>query len=369
MMSTIGTSTQAAVTLAEGDKGKLDAEIRLMFWGISAGRDSVPPGSTAQNEDVNDFLVRRGRIVLRAQTSNNLQLYCQFGQDNLGGKVLTEDNGMRLKDLFLNYKFAESFQAVAGQFKVPFSRQSLETGFNQLLVDRVVVLGARPGKESTRDLGVMGWGNAGGFQYRVGVFDGTDQEGKNPNSSLRYAARFSYNWFTKEPTLSYTGTWIGEKKVLQVGGQVDSQADRLDPKDDTAFVLEPRDYSAWAVDLYYDQPFLKTWALTLESAWFDREDNYLQAGLDTRSTSGYYGQAGLLLPWQLGTGRLQFATRYARANIDRSGSSTSNVHRSVGATYFIKGHDRKIQLDFTNKTESPVKLDNDEVRLSVITVF
>ena len=47
----------------------------------------------------------------------------------------------------------------------------------------------------------------------------------------------------------------------------------------------------------------------------------------------------------------------------------SNVNRSVGASYFGKGHDRKIQLDYTKKTESPVELDNDEVRLSVISVF
>jgi hypothetical protein len=367
--STLCDPIGAAVTLVEGKNGKLDAEVRLMFWGVSEGRDSVPAGATPQDEHVNDFLLRRGRIILRAQASEKLQLYCQVGQDYVGSKVATEETSFRVKDLYLNYRFTEGFQATAGQFKIPFLRQNLESGFNQLLVDRAVLPGQRPAKEGSRDLGVMAWGNEGGFQYQVAVFDGSDQEAKSSNSSLRAATRLSYNWFTRETTPGYTGTWIGEKRVLQVAGQVDAQDGRLDPKDDAAFVSEPRDYRAWALDIFYDQPFHVDWAFTLEGGGLHRRDNYDEAGLDSRTIKGYYGQTGLLLPWHLGTGRLQVATRYESLHMDRGPSSRSSVSRSVGASYFGKGHDRKVQVDYTRRTESPVELDNDEVRLSVIAVF
>jgi len=359
----------AAVPLYDGPKGKLDAEIRLMFWGVLDGRDSVPAGSTAQNEHVNDFLLRRGRIVLRGQASEKLSIYAQFGQDNVGGKVLAEDAGIRVKDLSMNYRFAEAFQGTAGQFKVPFLRQNLESGFNQLFVDRAATPSLRPAKEGSRDLGLMAWGNAGGLQYRAAIFDGADQETKNPNSSTRGAARVSYNWFTNETTPGYTGTWIGEKKVLQVGVQIDAQNGRLDPKDDAAFVLQSRDYRARAIDVFYDQPLESRWALTFEGSWLDRRDNYRAAGLDTRLLSGYYAQAGVLLPWEIGAGRLQAEIRYEALDADRGPASGSSVNRSVGVTYFAKGHDRKIQLDYTKKTESPTGLDNDELRLSLVTVF
>jgi hypothetical protein len=368
----MGRPTGAATAPEAGEKKKIEIELRLMFWAVAGGADDLPSGSpapTPQTEDIQDLFLRRGRVILVAQASPKVDLYAQLGQDNVGSKVLRDDAGFRVKDLYLNYKRADALQFMVGQFKVPFLRQNLQSAFNQLLVDRALLPSLRPAIEGSRDQGGMIWGNHGGLQYRVAVFDGSDQEDSNPTSSLRGAARVSWNWFTPETGAGYTGTTIGEKRILQVAVQADAQSHRLDSKDDSAFTAESRAYRAWAADLFYDQPFAGTWALTFEGAWLERRDDYDGPGADTRSIRGYYTQAGLLLPGHVGPGRLQVVGRYENLDTDR-GAVTATVHnRTAGLTYFAAGHGRKIQLDYTERHERPTALDNDEIRLSVVTTF
>ena len=372
---TMGAPARAAVTLVEGDKGKLDMEFRLMVWATDSGPDlpqlpglnTAPP--PAQEENIQDFFVRRMRLIFRAKVSKSLDIALQVGQDNLGSKVLRDDAGLRIKDAVINYRKYEGFQIAVGQFKVPFLRQNLCSGFNQLLVDRSFVTALRPAIEGQRDEGGMMWGNKGGFQYRAAVFDGSDQEDVNTRSSLRGTARVSYNWFTPEPTAAYTGTTLGEKRTFQIAAQADTQNGRVDARDETGFTAELRAYKAWATELFYDQPLGKRWAITAEGAWLQRRDDYETAGLATRSTDGTYGQAGLLLPWSVGSGRLQLAGRWEEIEFDRGGAESSLRARTLGLTWFTKGHDRKIQFDHGAVHERPTDLDDNFYRLSAVVVF
>jgi len=367
---------RAAITLLEGEKGKLDMEFRFMAWAVDTGPDfpripgvnSAPP-TPAPEENIEDFFVRRMRLVFRGQVSQSLDIYFQAGQDNLGSKALRDDAGFRVKDAYINYHKNDALQVLFGQFKVPFLRQNLCSGFNQLLVDRSLVTTLRPAIEGSRDQGGMVWGNAGGFQYRVALFDGSDQEDTNTNSSQRGTVRVSYNWFTREPGVSYTGTTLGQKKILQISAQADAQNDRLDARDETGFTAETRAYSAWAAEVFYDQPLGEKTALTAEAAWVDRRDDYDTDGLATKSTDGVYGQGGLLLPWSVGPGRLQIAGRWEEVESDRGAGTTSLRARTFGLTWFTKGHDRKIQFDHGTVHERPVDLDDNFYRLSAVVVF
>ncbi len=368
-----GTPARAAVTLVEGEKGKLDLEVRLMAWAMMTGPDLIPGVNStpppAQDENIEDFFIRRARLILRARLSPSLEIVFQLGQDNIGSKILKDDAGFRFKDAVLNYKKTEALQLAVGQFKVPFLRQNLCSGFNQLLVDRSLVTALRPAIEGSRDQGGMIWGSDGGFQYRVALFDGSDQEDTNTQSSLRGTTRVSWNWFTPEPGFGYTGTTIGETKVLQLAAQADAQNGRVDPRDDAGFATEARAYRAWAVEAYYDQPLGKRWAVTAEGAWLQRRDDYETAGLDTRSIDGAYAQAGLLLPWQVGPGRLQVAGRWEEIETARGATDGSLRARTIGINWFAKGHDRKIQFDHGEVKERPTDLDDNFYRLSVVVAF
>ena len=368
----MGGPARAETAPEPAEKKRIELELRLMFWAVSAGPEDLPAGTpvpTAQTENIHDFFLRRGRLILKAQASPRLDIYAQFGQDNAGSKILRDDAGFRIKDLYLNYRKADAFQVVVGQFKVPFLRQNLQSDFELLFVDRALVSSLRPAIEGNRDQGGMLWGNRGGFQYRAAVLDGADQEDSNPTSSLRGSARVSYNWFTPEKGLSYTSTALGEKRILQFAVQGDAQNHRLDSRDDAGFTSESRDYRAWAAEVFYDQPFAGRWVLTFEGAWAGRRDDYDAPGVDTRSSSGYFAEAGLLVPWNVGPGRLQVSGRYEDLDTVRGPAASEVSLRSAGLTYYAAGHARKIQLDYTQRHERPTAIDNDEIRLSVIASF
>jgi hypothetical protein len=348
----------------------VEIETRLMFWAVSSGRDSAPAGAPAQAEDIRDFSLRRARVLFRVQARPGLELYTQFGQDQIGSKIAADEAGVRLKDFYLGYKASEGLQIAVGQFRIPFLRQNLESAFSQLLVDRAALTALRPAREGSRDVGAMAWGNLHGLQYRLGLFDGSDQEDANPRSSLRGVARLSYNWFTREPGFGFTGTGLGRSHLLQIGAQVDVQHGRLDPKDDATFALLPRDYRARAVDLFYERPFKGGWALTLESAWLDRADDYEDPAAGSRSIEAFYVQSGILLPFRLGASRLQVAARYEDLESERGSARSGQTSRTLGLTCFVgQGQDRKIQADYTTHRERPSSLDNDQFRLSIIAVF
>jgi hypothetical protein len=109
--------------------------------------------------------------------------------------------------------------------------------------------------------------------------------------------------------------------------------------------------------------------VTAEAAWLQRRDDYDTDGLATKATDGHYGQAGLLLPWQVGPGRLQIAGRWEEIETDRGGAASSLRARTFGLTWFTKGHDRKIQFDHGELVERPTDLDDNFYRLSVVAVF
>ncbi len=353
-----------AQTPPEPPKPKYQVELRLMFWGDGAGRQSI----AGQQGAIDDFFVRRARVVVQGRPSPSITLSLQVGQDNIGSKLLTDDGSIHIKDAYINYRAANALQVAVGQFKIPFLRINLESGFNQVLVDRGTLTTLRPAREGSRDLGAMAWGNVSHLQYRLAVFDGSDQEAKNTASHLRVSSRVAYNWFTGEPGLAYVGTYLGKTRVLQIAGQVDLQNSRLDLRDDSLLQLRARDYRTWAIEAFFEQPFARTSALTVDGAWFDRRDDYLDTDLPTRTLQGYYVQSGFLLPGHVGPGRLQIALRREDWDVDRSLATINTTRTTAGATYYLKEHNRKLQADYTRKRESR-EIKNDEFRVSVALVF
>jgi len=358
-------SARAAVTVVENDKGKLDVELGGMFSASTSGQDSAPD----QKSRVYDFALRRVRVTANATASKWLSLTLQVGQDNVGSKIATEDTGFKIKDAYANLKSRDELQLAVGQFKVPFLRINLEGDLKGLLIDRPLASALRPAREISRDIGAMLWGNYQGLQYRLGLFDGADQDQKNSTSSPRLSGRAVYNFYSLEKGLSYTGTSVGEERVFQVGGDFDWQNDRLDARDDKDYVAQSRDYRAGAVEVYYDQPFKKTWAATIEAAWVGRHDDYNDPTLAQRKVRGYYVQGGVLLPGKVGPGRVMVDFRNEYTKGTRGAATTEIKQNALGGTWFVKGQSRKLMIDYTWRREDPKELDNDELKAAFVAVF
>lgn len=67
--------------------------------------------------------------------------------------------------------------------------------------------------------------------------------------------------------------------------------------------------------------------------------------------------------------RLQLAVRLDDLDSRRDSGRTSTTGKTFGVNWFLRGHDQKLQLDYTRRTERPTNLDNDALRLSVVMVF
>jgi hypothetical protein len=341
----------------------LRVEARLMSWA-----DVADQSTDSRHQLGTDFLVRRARLVVQGQITDSLSVQFQVGQDNIGGKFLTPDGSVTVKDFYINYRGSNALQFAAGQFKVPFLRANLESGFNQILVDRATVVTLRPAREGSRDVGVMAWGNVRGFQYRIAAFDGSDQDGTARKADdVRVTARIAQNCFTTEPGMGYTGSYLGVTRVVQVAAQVDVQNARTDPRDDSGFRSVSRDYRAYAIEAMVEQP-LGRWAITADGALIHRHDDYIDAGIPSRRLRGYYAQGGVLLPSVGGPGRLQLAWRREQWKTERASMAPTTSRTTTGATYYVQGHSRKLQADYTVKREYP-EVDNNEFRLSAVVTF
>lgn len=358
----------AWVPVGKSDKPRLEVETRVMLWGVRFGPDLVGPGAPPRSGEFDDLLLRRGRLAARYRPLPWLEFFLQAGEDNLGAKAIGDNAAFKIKDLYTNLKVHDAFQVAAGQFKIPFLHGNLQSGFTQVLVDRSAVTAVRPAEEGSRDTGVMAWGNAGGFQYRVAALDGADQDGFGADSSLRGSGRLSWTWGDPDRGFSLTSASLGKSKRLQVGLQGDFQGDRADPLDASA-PAALRDYGAWALDAYLDCPFGEGWALTVEGAWVQRHDAYEDPALATRDIDGYYTQAALLLPGELAGTRLQVAARLDDLDTRRGPARSSSTGKTFGISWLLQGHERKIQVDYTRRTEEPVNRDNDALRLSLVLVF
>ena len=322
------------------------------------------PAPVSEPQIASDFLIRRARLLAQGRVTDRINVSVQVGQDNVGAKLLTPDAGISIKDAYVNYRAANAVLIAIGQFKVPFLRANLESGFNQILVDRGTLPTLRPAREGSRDLGVMGWGNAGGVQYRLALLDGSDQD--VTSSSVRVSGRIAHNWFTRETGFGYTGSYLGRSRVLHVAAQADMQNSRTDPRDDGSFRLLLRDYRAYAAEAFFEQP-LAGWALTADTVWIHRSDDYHQPEA-TRRLCGYYVQTGVLLPRDAGPGRVQLAFRRERWNTERGILNATTARTTIGATYYLDGHSRKLQADYTVKDED-ADVENDELRVSLVLVL
>ena len=79
-------------------------------------------------------------------------------------------------------------------------------------------------------------------------------------------------------------------------------------------------------------------------------------------------QGGFLLPGEIGPGRLQLVLRREDWTIERGSAEATSMRDTVGATYYLHGHNRKLQADYTRKRET-IEVKNDELRISASVVF
>jgi hypothetical protein len=333
------------------EQASLEVGIWAQTWyqWVEDGK-SMTPGS---EEDLNDFMIRRAYLYLKGNVTDLVSFFThvasdRVGQDNGPGGLVNSPgvglgSGVAWRDLWITLNFDKAFMVQMGRMYVPLTRNYGTTSTKAMLTtDLPFLQGGIRGSifyfsKVGRDDGVTLWGNPmdGRVQYRLMVSEGVEGTAANPEDNLRFVGRVSLSLLDPETGWYNKGTYLGKKNVLSLGIGADSQSD---------LVLGgiKKDNEVWTADVFFDHP-VADGAVTAEAAYINIENctttqsfTSLDMGDDAEN---WYIQAGYLLPIHL-----QPYVRYETVDVDREFETD---FYSIGANYYMKGHNCKISADFT----------------------
>lgn len=311
-----------------------------------------------QDESLNDFLIRRSYFYLNGTVTPAISFFVHFAGDKLGMDEITNQSGnglgsgLSLRDGWIRFNISgDDLILQVGRMYIPFTRNYGTTSTKSMLTIDLDwgQAGLRSGifypSNIGRDDSVTLWGNIqrDKLQYRLMVGDGEEDNTRNPNDSIRFAGRISYNFFDPETKWFNAGTYLGAKHVLALGVGFDSQQDIIIDDDED-------DYSGWTVDLHYDKPLADGNNLTFAAAYIDisHSANGIKWTDFSVGDDGYLFsvKAGYYFGNQIGAGNLQPYASVQNINSDERGDDETFVY-GVGLNYYIKGTGNKISLDAT----------------------
>ena len=279
-----------------------------------------------------------------------------------------------LKDMRLSFAKNKAFIPTAGQYKVPFNREFLNSiTALQLVGTSIIDDYFRYGRDI--GAGVYGFLGDGMIRYDAGVFQGEGPNQKNDkgDTGILWAARVQASVvggtakkvtenFAREPTLMIGAAVAGIDVEDGNDGNIGI------PSGERA--LESGTVTSLAVDINYRDP-----RFNLTGEYIGRWANPDDTGVDTAYDQGFRAQGGFfLLPK-----RIELASRYAMVLFDDDadvlgGNSLDKVWTfTQGLNYYLSGNHRwKLQLDYTFKREEDlagVESDENMVRAQVQAYF
>lgn len=333
-----------------------DVSLDAGFWGqawYQYVQNYDTDGGGEYNDSLNDFMTRRAYFYVKGELTPWFGFFVHYAGDKLGMDDVDNPSeglgsGLALRDGWVTVKlWDDAAKLQLGRMYVPLTRNYGTTSTKTLLTtDLDWTQGGLRGKifypsKVGRDDGACLWGNVMNdmVQYRLMVSEGVE-DAKNPDDNLRFVGRVSVNLLETEKGWFNQGTYLGKKEVLAIGLGGDYQAN-------LKFGTEERDYSAWTVDLFYDQP-MGGGALTVEAAYIDISHTpsgvgWTQCGVgdDLNIISA---KLGYLFPGTVGPGQIQPFAHHEYVKVDEEGADDTRIY-GAGLNYFIKGHANKVSLD------------------------
>jgi hypothetical protein len=195
--------------------------VQLTAW--ADWTQSPQTGGYAQN-----LYLRRDRLLITGALAKDVTFYFQTDDVNLGKAPKALDTGFIIQDAWVEWKLADAFALNAGQFIVPFSRNSLQGTLSYLTMDisptSTLIINSNPA-DAARDDGFEAKGylvDGGHLEYRVAVTQGVREAGSR--NSFRDSAYLQYDFFDTERGYVYHGTNLGKKKILALSAGYDGQS-------------------------------------------------------------------------------------------------------------------------------------------------
>jgi phosphate-selective porin OprO/OprP len=325
-----------------------------------------PLFSYRANDDKDDestFRIRRARYYA---SGNAFYPWLKYST-----QLTLEGGSAALRDAYLEATYLDYLQPRAGQFKVPFDREFLDSGFALPFIERSIASGQF---SLQRDLGLQLSGTVLGKQltYAAGVFNGSGANQNNVNTDYMYVGRVVWEPFGHYP---YAQPLVGTKKeTLLALGVAGAYLPGLEPgeRKSLAGVLGNKDIVPVKSDV-----FQFTSDLALKYKRFSGEAGYYFRKIDPQESTttypstnawGMYAQGGyFVIP-----DRFELAARYSYIDPDNpTGKSANREHEvTFGLNYYIWGQRIKAQLNYSYfKTEAQPEDQTDHLIQSTMTFF
>lgn len=376
--------SQAAPDYNGGLKVKLNEEgssyFRLITWAqVQASHNN----SVAEDQSKTNFNLRRARLILYAQISDDFLILTHLGLNSLNANNLTptgtgEASQFFLHDVTAQYKIAKTHHLGGGlHYYNGISRLNNQGTLNFLTMDNNRQSWATLGlsDQFARHLGFYAKGEFGKFHYRVSINDAITNSldareavanqavygGRkllgSKDAGKTYAGYFEYNFLDMESNfLPYkVGTYLGAKKVFNVGAGFfthPSGAAILENNE-----VKGENVNIFAVDAFYDAPIGENGAALTAYATYQNNDygtNYLYNAYGTGSMT--YGHVGYLIPATIGKKtKLQPYTSVSLNSYDAI-DDNRNIF-NVGTNIYLNGNNSKLTLEYSHEDFGAVKRD------------
>jgi Phosphate-selective porin O and P len=313
----------AQVVITAGDDVNIHLGVLGQFW-ADAINDPLADAETR------NLFVRRIRLITGGQVATRVTFFVETDAPNLG-RVVNNKNiapGVIVQDAFASFSVADALIVDAGLMFIPFSRNSVQSAASLLPIDYGVntfAQSAATQSSTGRDTGfeARGYLVAKHLEYRLGAFEGARDPASHNN--FRYAGRVQLDLLDPEVGFFYTGTYLGKKRVVAIGGAFDKQ----------------QDYHAYDGDAFVDLPLGPPAAIT---AQFDYNrlngQNFLPA-IPHENT--YLAELGVLIRAARLTPFVQFTNRDPIAT-----SAGDDQRTSVGAAFWWAAHNANIKAAYTH---------------------
>ena len=307
-------------------------DVNIRFGALLQGwadwtQDPVTEGY-AQN-----LYLRRVRLLVGGQVARNVTFFIETDNPNLGRAPKNLGTGFIVQDALAEVKFSDPLTISAGLMFVPFCRNCIQSAATLLSLDySSFSFVATPATQSSvgRDIGFQakGYFNGNRIEYRVGAFQGSRATLADARRPLRGVGRLQVNLLDAEtPGIFYTGTYLGTKRVLAIGGGIDMQAGPGD------------NYRGWAIDGFLDHPLTDSVSLTAQVDYFSYDGG--QALPTLAEQTAIFAEAGLYFKPMRIMPFVKFETR------DFDGLTPDETRYQAGLTYYRSGHNANVKVAYS----------------------
>ncbi|MEJ2207080.1 MAG: porin, partial [Gemmatimonadota bacterium] len=297
------------------------------------------------SDDNHDIYIARVRLKGGGNAFGIATYYTEVKLDGTGR--FGGSTSAAIENAWLNFEVNPEFAVRVGFGDIPFSRDALTSDSKLLLVDRSRIKdGLTSVGMADNTIGVMlhGRPSEGRFEFAGGVFDNLafERSGDGPEADRpMVAGRFALNLL--DPSSAggygdYRGSYVGSGRRLAIG----ASAAYLSAAHDGATELN---VSGVGADLYFNNELLS----------FQAEvGRYARDYGDTDEV----GKGGFVQGGILASPQFELTARFQQFDPNDDDANDRERWTSVGANYYIRDHNLKVQADFTIRKEQGTEIDN-----------